>query len=81
MTLFLENARLFWWMVAIVFILRWFHLLSSRSDGNDHETRAPGAGQASAPAKQIPSGTASRLFTYNVTCLPFEHSGSLRENA
>lgn len=74
MTLFLENARLFWWMVAIVFILRWFHLLSSRSDGNDHETRAPGAGQASAPAKQIPSG-------YNVTCLPFEHSGSLRKNA
>jgi hypothetical protein len=81
MTLFLENARLLWWIVAIVFILRWFHQCSSRSDGKDRERRASGGGGASAPATQIPSGTASRLFIYNVTRLPFESSSSFRKNA
>jgi hypothetical protein len=81
MTLFLENAQLLWWIVAIVFILRWFHLCSSRSDNNDHVTRASGSGETSAPAKQIPSGSASRLFTYTVTHSPLESSSSFRKNA
>jgi hypothetical protein len=80
MTLFLENARLLCWIVAIVFILRWFHQCSSRSDSNDHVTRAWGAADTSAPAKQIPSGSASRLFIYTVTHLPLESSSSFRKN-
>jgi hypothetical protein len=67
MILFLANTRLLLWVVAIIFILRWFHLFSSSSDDNNHETGASGAAGASAPAKQIPSGTASRLFTFDAT--------------
>jgi hypothetical protein len=56
---FIEKIWFLWWMVAIVFILRWFCLFSSKAD---EDRDATASAEEKAAAGQFPSGSASSLF-------------------
>jgi hypothetical protein len=58
--LFLQKTWFLWWILATVFILRWFHLFSSDAHERVLEA-ADWADVASTTSKQIPCGTISRL--------------------
>jgi hypothetical protein len=60
---FIQKIWFLWWIVAPLFILRWFHLFSSRTDERDLEAADSAKEEASTASKQIPSGAPSRLFT------------------
>ena len=63
MIAFIEKTWFFWWIVAVLVILRWFHIFSSRTDERAYEASDSGSRNSSAGSGQIPSGTASHLFT------------------
>jgi hypothetical protein len=59
MILFLQKTWLLWWILAILVMLRWFHLFSSRMHEKILEANESAKEEASTTSKQIPSGTAS----------------------
>jgi hypothetical protein len=63
MIAFIERTWFFWWMVAVLVILRWFHLFSSETDERVLDASDSGTRGSSVGSSQIPSGTASHLFT------------------
>jgi hypothetical protein len=63
MIAFIERTWFFWWIVAVLVILRWFHIFSSQTDERAHEASDSGTRESSTDSNQIPSGTASHLFT------------------
>ncbi len=60
---FIERTWFLWWILAILVILRWFHLFSSGPEDSAIQVSLPKEGPAGTAPNQIPSGTASRLFT------------------
>jgi hypothetical protein len=60
---FLEKTWFLWWIVASLFILRWFHLFAFRTDGEGTFEEPNSASSSGSSSNQIPSGTARRLFT------------------
>jgi hypothetical protein len=61
---FIQKTWFLWWTLAVLFILRWFQLFSPRTDDEATFRAADSAKEkASTGSKQIPSGTASSLFT------------------
>lgn len=59
---FIEKTWFFWWILATLSILRWFHLFSSHTDDSAvGSTRVER--QACTASDKIPSETASRLST------------------
>jgi hypothetical protein len=61
---FIQKTWFLWWILATLFSLRWFHLVSVRPDDEGAFEAADSAKEkASTGSKQIPSGTASSLFT------------------
>jgi hypothetical protein len=60
---FFQKSWFLWWILATLIVLRWFHLFSSRTDQRALEPADSAKEEASAGAKPVPSGTASRLFT------------------
>jgi hypothetical protein len=66
-----------WRALATLFILRWFDLVSVRPHKRDLDAvDAADAGEAEAAtaSNQVPSGTASRLFTKDETIVRKEHN-------
>jgi hypothetical protein len=61
---FIEKTWFVWWIFATLAVLRWFHLLSSgRGDEGAYESDNSAEEKSCAGPKQIPSGSASSLFT------------------
>jgi hypothetical protein len=60
---FLQKTWFLWWGFATLIILRWFHLVSLRPDERDLEAADSCEEESATASNQIPSGTASRLFT------------------
>jgi hypothetical protein len=61
---FIQKTWFLWWILATLVILRWFHLLASRTGGKGaSETADSVKEKAATGSKQIPSGTASSLLT------------------
>jgi hypothetical protein len=60
---FIERTWFLWWILAILVILRWFHLFSSGTEDSAIEVCLPKEGQAGTAPEQTPSATARRLFT------------------
>lgn len=57
---FFEKTWFFWWILAILSILRWLHLFSSHVDDSAvQSTRVEGPLRTA--SGEIPPGTASRL--------------------
>jgi hypothetical protein len=57
---FIERTWFLWWLVAVMVILRWFHLFSTRTDEEAFEVRAsggPGCKQAIRSQKELPAHT------------------------
>jgi hypothetical protein len=60
----MEKTWFVWWILAILFILRWFNLFLSGTDGETaFEAVESAKGKSATGSKQMPSGTASTLFT------------------
>jgi hypothetical protein len=60
---FIERTWFLWWILAILVILRWFHLFSSGTEDSASEVFLSKDGQAGTAPDQTPSTTTSRLFT------------------
>jgi hypothetical protein len=61
---FFEKTWFLWWILATLFILLWFHRFSSHPEMRAVEAVDSGEEEEGVTAsKEIPSGTASRLFT------------------
>jgi hypothetical protein len=63
MIVFIQKTWFLWWVLATLVILRWFHLFSSRTDEWAFEAADSGEEEVATASNQIPSGTATRLFT------------------
>jgi hypothetical protein len=57
--LFLQKAWYLCWILAILVILRWFHLFSSRMHEKVLEANESAKEEASTTSRQIPLGSAS----------------------
>jgi hypothetical protein len=53
---FLENTWLLWWLIAIVVIIRWFHLSVQVSEESDESVVAPDARPTLSPVPRRGSG-------------------------
>ena len=60
MILFIQKTWFLWWILASVVILRWFHLLSSRTYESALEAADSGEEEAVTASNQAPSGNVSR---------------------
>jgi hypothetical protein len=61
---FIEKTWFLWWIVATLFVLRWFHLFAFRTDDEGAFEKPDSAKEKSSTgSNQISSGTASSLFT------------------
>jgi hypothetical protein len=60
MIFFLQKTWSLWWILATMFVLRWFHLLSSRAYESAFEAADSAEEGVAATSTQIPSGTVSR---------------------
>jgi hypothetical protein len=61
---FIEKTWFVWWILAILFILRWFNVFLSDADEEiAFEAVEPAKGKSAGASKQIPSGTAGSLLT------------------
>ena len=63
MIVFLQKTWFLWWIAASLFILRWFHLFAFRTDERAFDEPGSAKPKSSTGSNQIPSGTASSLFT------------------
>jgi hypothetical protein len=59
---FLQKTWFLWWILATLFILRWFHLFAFRTDDERAFEEPDSAKEKSAGSNRIPSGAAS-LFS------------------
>lgn len=60
----LQKTWFVWWILATLFTLRWFHLVSIRPDGKGTFEPADSAPEkASRGSNRIPSEVESSLFT------------------
>jgi hypothetical protein len=60
---FFQKTCFFWWILATLIILRWFHLFASSADDEGAFETADSPEEASASSKQIQSGSAKSLVT------------------
>jgi hypothetical protein len=58
---FMEKTWFWWWILATLVILRWFHLFLSHTDDSAIEVPASSEEQGCTASDQIPSGTTSSL--------------------
>lgn len=63
MLVLLQKTWFLWWILAAVFILRWFHRFSSRADNHGAFEAADSAKEKISTGSKKPSGTTRRLFT------------------
>lgn len=61
MILFIQKTWFMWWMLMTVFILRWFHLLSYRT--NESALELPDLDEEETPHHQIPLETQTAGWT------------------
>ena len=62
MIVFLQKTWFLWWILGTLFILRWFHRLSSHPEARALEAADSGEEKAVTASNEIPCGTTSRLF-------------------
>jgi hypothetical protein len=60
---FFQKTWFFWWILATLIILRWFHLFASSADDDGAFEAADSPKEASAGSKQILSGNAKSLLS------------------
>lgn len=60
---FMEKTWFLWWILASIFLLRWFHLISPTTGDRGFEARDSSEEQAPVPSGPISSGSASHLFS------------------
>jgi hypothetical protein len=66
---FIQSTWFVWWILATLFILRWFHLFSSRT-GESALEAADSREEETAPASnQIPPGAEKRIEAEGVSAI------------